>query len=118
MNLPEKIRLLRKSLGYNQTDFGNELGLEQAGYGHLESGKTKKISKSVKIILELKFNANTEWLENEDQDISKMIKYNSVVSESKELYSKCKNCNEKQQRIKELEDIIESINKLTTKKQN
>lgn len=115
MKLPEKMRVLRKSLGYNQTDFGIELGLKQSSLAYIENGKTKILSDSVKIILKLKFNVNIEWMENDSDDKTQMIKYDSLISEPFEIYSKCKNCNDKEKRIKELEGIIETINKLTTK---
>jgi len=121
MELSVKMRLIRKKEGMNQTLFGNSLGLEQGSYAGIENGRTKNLSKSVLILLKLIYKINPEWIETDSDDISDMYieeKNKDLVCEHQSKYIKCEGCIERERKIKELEEIINAINKLTTKKQN
>lgn len=56
-----RIKEIRVSLGLNQSDFGNKIGLGQAGVSALEKGIRGITDRNIQLICE-KFNVNEEWL--------------------------------------------------------
>lgn len=58
-----RIKEIRVSLGLNQSDFGNKIGLGQAGVSALEKGIRGITDRNIQLICE-KFNVNEEWLRN------------------------------------------------------
>ena len=59
----DRIKEIRISLGLNQSDFGNKIGLGQAGVSALEKGIRGITDRNIQLICE-KFNVNEEWLRN------------------------------------------------------
>ena len=114
MNLPEKMKFLRKSIGLNQTEFGRKLGLTQSAVVHIEKGKTMELSESTKILLDLRFGVNISFLESDSDDTEKLFINDSVINEPTPRYCLYEDCIDKDKRIKELEEMIKSINKLTS----
>lgn len=60
----ERLKKIRKTLGLNQKDFGNSIGLTQGGYSDIERGKNG-ISGTVKKMLILVHKINLAYLEKE-----------------------------------------------------
>ena len=105
---------MRKSIGLYQTEFGRKLGLTQSAVVHIEKGKTMELSESTKILLELRFGVNISFLESDSEDTEKLFINDSVINEPNPKYCLCEDCIDKNKRIKELEEMIKSINKLTS----
>lgn len=57
----ERIRLLRKELGLNQSDFGNKIGVKQGTVAGYESGARTPLDAVVSSICR-EFDVNEEWL--------------------------------------------------------
>lgn len=57
----DRIKQIRIALGLNQSDFGNKIGLGQAGVSALEKGIRGVTDRNIQLICE-KFNVNEEWL--------------------------------------------------------
>ena len=60
--MKDRIKRIRKDLGMNQTEFGEELGVTLAAYSKYETGKVVP-DKSVRMLICTKFNVNETWLE-------------------------------------------------------
>ena len=60
--LKERIRIIRKDLKLNQTEFGKELGCSQTAVAKYESGMVIPDQTLRKLICQ-KFNVNESWLE-------------------------------------------------------
>jgi transcriptional regulator with XRE-family HTH domain len=58
----QRLKIIRKFLKVTQVDFGASLGLTQAGYSDIETGRNN-ISRKIKIILKKEHNINLRWLE-------------------------------------------------------
>jgi transcriptional regulator with XRE-family HTH domain len=58
----ERLKLIRKALGYNQLDFAHSIGLTQGGYSDIERGKNG-LSGKVKIMLINIHKINISYLE-------------------------------------------------------
>ena len=57
----ERFKKVRKALNYNQTEFGNEIGLSRSGIAAIESSERNVTAKHIKLLKSL-FNVNEEWL--------------------------------------------------------
>jgi transcriptional regulator with XRE-family HTH domain len=57
----ERLKLIRKKLGLNQTEFAGRLGLRQTALSMVEVGATPLTDKNVKLICAA-FNVNEGWL--------------------------------------------------------
>ncbi|MDM8143741.1 helix-turn-helix domain-containing protein [Megamonas hypermegale] len=60
-DIGKRIRLLRKSLGLNQTDFGKPLGLKQAIIGQYETGVRNITDRNIGMLCKT-YNINKDWL--------------------------------------------------------
>jgi len=58
----ERLKLIRKTLGYNQEDFAPTIGLTQGGYSDIERGKNG-LSGKVKLMLVNVHKVNLNYLE-------------------------------------------------------
>lgn len=58
----ERLKLIRKTLGYNQEDFAPTIGLTQGGYSDIERGKNG-LSGKVKLMLVNVHKVNLSYLE-------------------------------------------------------
>ena len=61
-NENERLKLIRKALGYNQLDFAQSIGLTQGGYSDIERGKNG-LSGKVKLMLINIHKININYLE-------------------------------------------------------
>lgn len=61
MTINERIKILRKTLKLNQTEFGKRVAIAQGHLTNIETGKRDVTEKNIKIIC-LEFNVNKEWL--------------------------------------------------------
>ena len=60
--MKDRIRLIRKDINMNQTEFGLELGCTQAAITSYETGRVIP-DKSIRLLICEKFNVNPVWLE-------------------------------------------------------
>lgn len=60
--MKDRIRLIRKDINMNQTEFGTELGCTQAAITSYETGRVIP-DKSIRLLICEKFNVNPVWLE-------------------------------------------------------
>lgn len=82
MELSERLRYYRKSIGLTQEDFGNKLGIKQGSYSDIERGKVKKLSDSVFALLKMVYNLNPNWvLRGEDPMLISDFKENNIKLE-------------------------------------
>ena len=65
----EKLKLIRQALKMSQSQFAEELGLQQGSYSGIESGRKGSVTKQTEIILNLKFNVNIDFLYNKSTEI-------------------------------------------------
>lgn len=63
MELCERIKAVRKSLGLTQREFGSAIGVSDAAVAHLESGRNNPAPRTLELIC-TKFNVNPEWLKD------------------------------------------------------
>lgn len=61
MTIGERIRLLRKTIDLNQTEFGSAIGLRQTAIGLYETNQ-RSVSPQTVMLICSKFNVNEEWL--------------------------------------------------------
>lgn len=59
----ERLKILRKSLGLTQTDFGKRIGMTMQGIQKWEKGKSKPQQSTIKALIST-FNVNPDWLLN------------------------------------------------------
>lgn len=59
--MKDRIKMVRKSVGLNQTDFGERIGVKQNTVALYESG-SREPSNSVLALICNSFNVNEEWL--------------------------------------------------------
>ena len=55
-----RLKVIRKALGFNQTDFAKYLGITQTAYSMIENGNRPLADKYVKVICST-FNVNENW---------------------------------------------------------
>ena len=63
MQIYQRFKEVRKSLKMTQTAFGNQLGKGLRAIQHYEAGE-RNIDNSIILLLQEKFNVNTDWLIN------------------------------------------------------
>ena len=63
MNILDRIRLVRKTLGLNQSGFAQRIGLTQTSLSMIEQGKAALTDKNIKLICAT-FAVDEEWLRN------------------------------------------------------
>jgi len=56
----QRLKYIRKTLGYNQTDFAKHLGITQTAYSMIENGNRPLSNKYIKLICSL-FNISEDW---------------------------------------------------------
>lgn len=59
----ERLKILRKSLGLTQTEFGKRIGMTMQGIQKWEKGKSKPQQSTIKALIST-FNVNPDWLLN------------------------------------------------------
>lgn len=86
----ERIRLLRKELGLNQSDFGNKIGVKQGTVAGYESGARTPIDAVVSSICR-EFDVNEEWLRTGEGEMfeqmteqQKLLKYTGMLLKDKD----------------------------------
>jgi transcriptional regulator with XRE-family HTH domain len=57
----KRLKAIRKTLGLNQNDFSERLGLSQGAYSSIETGTIALTEKNVKLIC-MAFNVSEDWL--------------------------------------------------------
>lgn len=62
MNIGDRMKEIRKSLGLTQAEFGEKLGLKPTAIGLYENG-TRNVTERTLILLREKHNVNTEYLQ-------------------------------------------------------
>ncbi|MGP1602035.1 helix-turn-helix domain-containing protein [Treponema sp.] len=60
--LHERIKILRKHLGYNQEEFSEKIGLKRAALSLIEIGKNSLTESNIRLIC-MTFDVSREWLE-------------------------------------------------------
>lgn len=61
MTINDRIKVLRKHLGLNQTNFGEKVGIAQGHMTNIETGRREVTEKTLKVICAT-FNVSEEWL--------------------------------------------------------
>lgn len=86
----ERIRLLRKELGLNQSDFGNKIGVKQGTVSCYESGARTPLDAVVSSICR-EFDVNEEWLRTGEGEMfeqmteqQKLLKYTGMLLKDKD----------------------------------
>lgn len=86
----ERIRLLRKELGLNQSDFGNKIGVKQGTVAGYESGARTPLDAVVSSICR-EFDVNEEWLRTGEgamfeqmTEQQKLLKYTGMLLKDKD----------------------------------
>ena len=86
----ERIRLLRKELGLNQSDFGNKIGVKQGTVAGYESGARTSLDAVVSSICR-EFDVNEEWLRTGEGEMfeqmteqQKLLKYTGMLLKDKD----------------------------------
>ena len=57
----QRLKEIRKTLGFNQTDFAKHLGITQTAYSMIENGNRPLADKYIKVICST-FNISENWL--------------------------------------------------------
>lgn len=60
-SIGDRIKEVRNSLGMTQSDFGERIGLKQAGIGQMENG-SRNVTERTIILICSTFNINEDWL--------------------------------------------------------
>ena len=86
----ERIRLLRKELGLNQSDFGNKIGVKQGTVAGYESGARTPLDAVVSSICR-EFDVNEEWLRTGEGEMFEqmteqqtLLKYTGMLLKDKD----------------------------------
>lgn len=83
MTIGERIRLVRKETGLNQTDFGEKVGLRQSSLGQIESGVRNATDRTILLICQ-KYSVREEWLRD---GIGKMFDMdNTIITQLSDEY--------------------------------
>lgn len=61
MTIGERIKLLRKELGLNQSQFADKIGLKQAAIGLYENNQ-RGVADHIRLLICEKYNVNEKWL--------------------------------------------------------
>jgi len=61
MEIGDRLKEIRKTLELTQAEFGEKMGLKPTAIGQMESG-ARNITDRTYILLQEKYNVNTEWL--------------------------------------------------------
>lgn len=80
----ERLKILRKSLGLTQTDFGKRIGMTMQGIQKWEKGKSKPQQSTIKALIST-FNVNPDWLLTGDGEMfldntSKQQELSDIIS--------------------------------------
>lgn len=67
-NIGDRIKEVRNSLGMTQSDFGERIGLKQAGIGQMENG-SRNVTERTIILICSTFGINEEWLRTGNGDM-------------------------------------------------
>lgn len=102
MQIFDRLRIVRKKLGYNQDEFAKYLGIKRGGYSDLERGRLDKISESALLLMEINFGINRDWLLHGEGEMIRSSNTFKATDESVKLKS----------RIKELEAEVERLNEI------
>ena len=86
----ERIRLLRKELGLNQSDLGNKIGVKEGTVAGYESGARTPLDAVVSSICR-EFDVNEEWLRTGEGEMfeqmteqQKLLKYTGMLLKDKD----------------------------------
>ena len=85
MNIGERIYVVRKHLGLNQTDFGKEILLSQTAVGQIENNTRTATERTILLICS-KFNVSERWLRTEEGEVFE-DKGDDFISELAQKYS-------------------------------
>lgn len=77
--MTDRLKQIRKVLGFNQTDFASYLGIRQAAYSFIESGKRPLAKKYIKVICST-FNVSEHWLQTGEGNIFVSSPYESELT--------------------------------------
>lgn len=61
MTINERVKMIRKAIGLNQTSFGKRIAIAQGYLTNIENGRRDVTEKTLKLIC-LEFNVNESWL--------------------------------------------------------
>jgi len=61
LTIGERMKAVRKSLGLNQTEFGEKIGFKQALIGQMENGSRNVLDRTILLLCE-KYCVNEKWL--------------------------------------------------------
>lgn len=75
-----RLKSVRYTLGYNQTDFAKHLGITQTAYSMIEHGNRPLTDKYIKIISNT-FNVNEHWLRTGEGDMFLSSPYEKEFTE-------------------------------------
>lgn len=119
MSIGEKLEKIRMQLNITkQAEMAKSIGLEPGSYNDIVRGKTKKLSGSVILVLELRHNVNTDYLTGKSSLMFKPIEENvSLVEDRKEQYKHAKQTDEVNKEaveIKLLRELNEVLKKANT----
>ena len=88
--MKERIRVLRKELGLNQSDFGNKIGVKQGTVAGYESGARTPLDTVIASICR-EFNVNENWLRTGEGEMfeqmteqEKILKYTALLLNDKD----------------------------------
>ena len=59
--MAERFRIIRKTLGINQSDFAERIGITQTALSVIELGKVKLVDRNIRLVCVI-FGVNEEWL--------------------------------------------------------
>ena len=86
----ERIRLLRKELGLNQSDFGNKIGVKQGTVAGYESGARTPLDAVVSSFCR-EYDVNEDWLRTGEGEMfeqmteqQKLLKYTGMLLKDKD----------------------------------
>lgn len=74
----ERIKLIRKTLGMSQQNFGDRICITKSSVSCLESGKNNPSDQTIKLICQ-QFNINEDWLRNGTGGDDNMFKTNDML---------------------------------------
>ena len=104
--MKERIKELRKTLGYTQTEFAEKLGISNGTIGNYEVGTRTPANTTIKFICNT-YNVNEEWLRTGKGE---MFNDDNNVIQGENLFRIALD--------RKLSNFVNSYLKLTTEKQN
>lgn len=63
MEIKDRIKVVRKTIGITQADFGKQIGITDASVSRLESGENNPSEQTIKLICR-EFGVSYDWLKN------------------------------------------------------